>query len=147
MTRVGYILTSITPYCVYYPHNYIISYLSNCPFFTVDPPKIIRHPESKTVATGADITMSVQATGDDLHYQWQKDCVNLSDDDRHCDTGTHTLRIVEMERSDNKARYRCHVRNEIGETFSKEALFKVGKLVVCYSCKSNFIDDLRNCML
>ena len=74
--------------------------------------------------------MTVQATGDNLHYQWQKDGIDLSDDNRHHDTGSKTLRIVKVEVSDSKARYRCHVKNEIREEFSKEAVLKVGKLVV-----------------
>ena len=97
---------------------------------TVDPPKITRHPESKSVATGKDITMTVQATGDNLHYQWQRDNVDLSDDDRHHGTGTDTLHIVKVEKGDSKARYRCSVKNEIEEEFSKEAVLKVGKLVI-----------------
>ena len=95
---------------------------------TVDPPKITRHPESKSVATGKHITMTVQATGDNLHYQWQKDNIDLSDDNRHHGTGTDTLRIVKVEKGDSKARYRCSVKNEKGEEFSKEAVLKVGKL-------------------
>ena len=74
--------------------------------------------------------MAVQATGDNLHYQWQKDGVHLSDDGRHHDTGTHTLRIVKMEKCDNKAHYRCHVKNEIGEEFSREAVLTVSKLAI-----------------
>ena len=74
--------------------------------------------------------MSVRATGDNLHYQWQKDGVDLSDDDRHHGTDTDTLHIVKVEKSDNKARYWCSVKNEIGEEFTKEAVLKVGKLVV-----------------
>ena len=113
--------------------------LSNCLFIlTVDPPKITQHPESKSVATGADVTMTVRAAGDNLHYQWQKDGIDLSDDDRHRDTGTHTLHILKVEKSDNKARYRCHVKNEIGEEFSKDALLTVSKLVI------NVVDVCRN---
>ena len=74
--------------------------------------------------------MSVQATGGNLCYQWQKDGNDLSDDDRHHDTGTDTLHIVKVEKGDNKAHYRCHVTKEIGEEFSKEAVLTVGKLVI-----------------
>ena len=74
--------------------------------------------------------MTVRATGDKLHYQWQKDGIDLSDDDRHRDTGTHTLSIVKVEMSDNKARYRCLVKNEIGEEFSKDVVLTVSKLVI-----------------
>ena len=74
--------------------------------------------------------MTVQATGDNLHYQWQKNGIDLSDDDRHHDTGTSTLRIVKVEKGDGKARYRCSVKNEIREEFSKEAVLTVSKLVI-----------------
>ena len=73
--------------------------------------------------------MTLQATGDNLHYQWQKDGIDLSDDDRHRDTGTHTLRIVKMEK-DDKVHYRCHVKNKVGEEFSKDAVLTVSKLVI-----------------
>ena len=74
--------------------------------------------------------MTVRATGDNLHYQWQKDGIDLSDDDRHHDTGTHTLCIMKVETSDNKARYQCLVRNEIGEEFSQDAVLTVSKFVI-----------------
>ena len=76
--------------------------------------------------------MTVQATGDNLHFQWQKDGIDLSDDDRHRGTGTHTLGIVKMEKSDNKARYRCLVKNKIGEKFSRDAVLAVSKLVIMW---------------
>ena len=65
-----------------------------------------------------------------LHYQWQKDGIDLSDDDRHQNTGTDTLRIVKVAKGDNKAHYRCHVKNEIGDEFSEEAVLTVSKLVI-----------------
>ena len=75
--------------------------------------------------------MIVQATGDNLHYQWQKNGIDLSDDDdRHDGTGTDTLRIVKVEKGDSKARYQCSVKNEIGEEFSEEAVLTVSKLVI-----------------
>ena len=76
------------------------------------------------------MTMSIQATGDNLHYQWKRDGSNLSDDDRHHGTGTDTLHIVKVKKSDSKALYRCSVKNEIGEEFSKEAVLTVRKLVI-----------------
>ena len=74
--------------------------------------------------------MTVQATGDVLHYQWQKDGIDLSDDNRHHGTGTDTLRIVKVEKGDSKARYQCSVKNEIGKEFSEEAVLTVSKLVI-----------------
>ena len=74
--------------------------------------------------------MTVRATGDNLHYQWQKNGTDLSDDNRHHGTGTDTLHIVKVKKGDSKACYQCSVKNEIGEEFSKEAVLKVGKLVI-----------------
>ena len=84
-------------------------------------------PKTESLAPGREANFRVRATGDKFQYQWQKDRIDLSDDDRHHDTGTDTLRIVKVEKGDNKARYRCRVKNEIGEEFSKEAVLKVGK--------------------
>ena len=105
---------------------------------TVDPTKIIGHPESKSITTGGDVNTTVQATGDNIHYQWQKDGIDLSDDDRHCDTSTHTLRIVKMEKDDNKVHYSSLVKNEVGEEFSKDAVLTVSKLII------NVVDVCRN---
>ena len=61
-------------------HIYIIStYLSNCLIFlTVDSPKITQHPESKSVAAGASTNFTVEASGDDLRFQW-KQCLVKND--------------------------------------------------------------------
>ena len=74
--------------------------------------------------------MTVRATGDNLLYQWQKDGVDLSNDDRHHDASTDTLRVVKVEKGDSKAHYRCHVKNEIGDEFSREAVLTVSKLFI-----------------
>ena len=74
--------------------------------------------------------MSIQATGDNLHYQWKKNGNGLSDDDRHHGTGTDNLHIVKVEKGDSKSHYQCSVKNEIGEEFSKEAVLTVGKLII-----------------
>lgn len=74
----------------------------------------------------------VKATGDDLHFLWQKDCEILCDGGRYRDTGTDTLRIIEVEKNDNKSRYRCLVRNDKGEKLSQEAVLTVSKLVIMW---------------
>ena len=56
-------------------------------FFSVDPPKVIQHPNTQSVPTGAQTTFTVKATGDYLTFQWQK---NGSDD---C---TMTITTVEL---------------------------------------------------
>ena len=98
-------------------------------FLTVDPPKITQHPESKSVATGVSTTFTVEATGDDLHFQWKKDSEKLLDGRKYRGTKTHTLRIKDMEKSD-KGSYECLVKNDVGEELSEEADLVVSKLVM-----------------
>ena len=71
----------------------------------------------------------MKSTGESLQFHWQKNRIDLCDDDRYCDTNTDTLRIVEVEKGD-KGRYRCLVKNDIGRELSDEALLTVSKLVV-----------------
>ena len=98
----------------------------------VDPPRITQHPKDQSVATGADVSFHVEATGDNLHFQWQKNHSDLGDGDRCCGTRTNRLHIIEVEKSD-KGRYRCLVKNSVGEEFSHEAFLIVSKLVMCSS--------------
>ena len=98
-------------------------------FLTVDLPNITRHPESKSAATGESTTFVVEATGDKLHFQWQKNCQNLPDGNRYYDTTKDTLRIVKVEKSD-RAHYRCSVKNDKGEKLSNEAALTVSKLIL-----------------
>ena len=83
-----------------------------------------------SVTSGADVTFKARATGDNLHYQWRKDDIDLSDDNRYRDTDTDTLHILKVEKSDSKASYRCHIKNDLGERFSKEAVLIVSKLII-----------------
>ena len=83
------------------------------------------------MAPGRKATFKVEATGDCLKFKWQKDRkINLSDDEKCYDTDTDTLHIVKVEKGDNKARYQCLVKNEIGEEFSKDVVLTVSKLVI-----------------
>ena len=94
---------------------------------SADPPRITQHPKDQPVATGADVSFHVEATGDDLNFQWQKNHSNLHDCKRYCDAHTDTLHIVKVEKSD-KGRYSCLVKNAVGEKLSDEALLAVSKL-------------------
>ena len=80
---------------------------------------------------GTEVVFKVKATGVDLHFQWQKDRINLFDGGRYCDTDTDTLRIVEVENND-KGRYRCRVKNDNGIKFSDEVLLTVGELALMW---------------
>lgn len=81
------------------------------------------------MAVEAKAVFRVEATGDNLHFQWQKNRTDLSDGGRYCDTDTDTLYIVEVEK-DDKGRYRCIVENSVRKQFSKEASLTVGKLII-----------------
>ena len=96
-------------------------------FFTVNTPKITLHPESKSVVTGQPTTFTVEATGDDLWFKWQKNGVDLSEDGRHHGTDTDTLHIVKVAKDDNKSHYRCLVKNDIEENFSQQAVLTISK--------------------
>ena len=99
---------------------------------SADPPKITQHPKDQSVATGADVAFQVEATGDDLNFQWQKNHSNLHDCKRYCDAHTDTLHIVKVEMSD-KGCYSCLVKNAVGEKLSDEAFLTVSKLLIsCY---------------
>ena len=96
---------------------------------SADPPKITQHPKGQSVAIGADVVFQVEATGDDLNFQWQKNHSDLDDGERCCGTHTNTLRILEAEMSD-KGRYRCLVMNPVGKELSDEALLTVSKWLI-----------------
>ena len=108
----------------------------NClSFLTVDPPKITRHPESKSVATGPSTNFTVGASGDDLQFQWKKNGKYLCDGSKYRDTKTHTLHIKDVEKSD-KGSYQCLVKNDGGKELSEEADLAVSKFF------RDFIDNL-----
>ena len=110
-------------------------------FHSVDPPKITRDPESQSVATGTQTTLRVQAAGDDLQFQWQKDDIDIdsSEPRTQCNSAgdASTLHIQHTEKSD-KGRYRCLVKSpveKIGKA-SQEANLSVCKFF--FMCDSYF---------
>ena len=73
----------------------------------------------------------VKAAGDDVQFQWQKNCSNIQDSDtRYRGANSDTLRILEVKKED-RGYYRCRVKSEPGEKFSKEVVLTVSKLVKC----------------
>ena len=92
----------------------------------------MQHPNNQSVSTGAIVSFCVEATGDDLHFQWQRDHIDLQDGDKCCGTLTNRLHIVEVEVGD-KGRYRCLVKNPVGKEFSHEAFLIVSKLIILYA--------------
>ena len=126
-----------------HPLNFLffspIRLLPNFPFcLTVDPPEITQHPKGQSVATGADITFTIVASGDNLQFQWQKDGDDIgSNESWLCSSkpNTSTLKIPCVKKSD-KGCYKCLVKNpvECSEVSSYEAEVTVCKFVVkCYN--------------
>ena len=85
-----------------------------------------QHPKSQLVLTGAQATFKVEATGDDLIFQWLKDGSDVHNDSNYSGTDTSTLMIQHVKKSDGGC-YSCLVSNvaEIEEV-SDEA-----QLTVC----------------
>ena len=94
--------------------------------FSVDPPKVIQHPSCQTVPTGAQTTFTVEASGDGLKFQWQKNGSNLKNG-----TDTNALSIRHVKKSD-EGRYRCLVMNQVKKDgiLSKEAQLSVCKFKI-----------------
>ena len=81
-----------------------------------------------------NVEFSIEASGDSLQFQWQKDCSDLnSDDDKYWGVNTDTLHIVATEGSD-EGDYRCLVENDVGKLFSDKALLSFGKLIATATC-------------
>ena len=105
---------------------------------SVDPPEIIQGPESQSVATEAHTTFTVEAKGDGLQFQWQKDGIDIdsSEPRLHCDsTGdASTLHIQHTKKSD-RGRYRCLIKNPVEKSgkVSQEANLSVCKFLILLS--------------
>ena len=102
---------------------------------SVDPPKVSRDPENQSVATGANTMFRVEATGDGLQFQWQKDCIDIDSSEPRChcnSTGdASTLHIQHTKKSD-RGHYRCLVKNPVEKRgkASHEADLSVCKVLI-----------------
>ena len=92
----------------------------NQSYFHYQQPIITQDPDCQSVEVGTEAVFRVKATGDKLHFQWQKNERNLCDSDRYCGIETDTLRIIEVKDRD-KGCYRCIVKNDLERKVSKEA--------------------------
>jgi len=95
----------------------------------VKPPTIIQHPQSQSVPAGAEATLKVEAGGDDLIFQWQKNDIDVHNDSTYSGTDTNILKIEHVKKSE-EGYYRCRVKNEVNKDgeLSKEAHFTVCEL-------------------
>ena len=102
-------------------------------FLPVDAPTLTQHPESQSVATGADTVFRVEAMGDDLQFQWQKDGIDIesSGSRLRCNRTRNASTLhIQYTNKDDKGHYRCIVKNSVinSEKPSNEA-----HLLVCKS--------------
>lgn len=99
------------------------------PFFlTVSPANITTHPYDQIVAQGGTAEFSVNASGDGLIYQWQRNDANISDNHtKYEGVSTAVLTINDAE-VDDAGIYKCIVFNEAGDNVtSNEAILTVSK--------------------
>ena len=102
-------------------------------FHSVDPPKVSRDPENQSVATGADTMFRVEATGDELQFQWQKDGIDIDSSEprlhHNSVRNASTLHIKDTKKSDT-GHYKCLLKNLVEKRgkVSHEAKLTVCKL-------------------
>ena len=103
-------------------------FVSKTTLFVVDYPEVTEHPERQSVPSGGETIFKVEARGDDLIFQWQKNCRNLKNDSNHSGTGTNKLTIRQVKKSD-EGFYRCLVMNDVKKDgiLSEEAQLRVCK--------------------
>ena len=116
-----------------FSHSYkwqVIIFLSIF-FHAVDPPKITRHPESKSVETRTPTGFTVEATGDNLQFQWQKDGKDIERNTTRLQCSqtdnTSTLYLQRVVKS-NQGHYKCLVKNLVEKSGMPS---NTAKLTVC----------------
>ncbi|WP_342750535.1 Ig-like domain-containing protein [Termitidicoccus mucosus] len=80
----------------------------------VSPPRITRHPVAQSIQPGGTASFSVNATGNGLRYQWQKDGVDIAG-------ATSDALFVVYAKSSDAGVYRVIVSNDHGAATSYEA--------------------------
>jgi phosphohistidine swiveling domain-containing protein len=88
---------------------------------TVDSlaPVITAQPDDVSVLEGDPATFRVEATGNGLHYQWQKNGANIAG------ATSATFHIAHAPFADDGATYRCVVSNTAGSVTSRAAVLDV----------------------
>ena len=81
-----------------------------------------------SVIAEAEVIFTVEAEGEGLMFQWQRDGSNLYDDHRLHGTDTNTLSIHSVKKSD-QGYYSCLVKNDLGSKSSHNAKLSVCKLL------------------
>ena len=93
------------------------------------PPAITSHPAHQTADYGADVTLTVGASGTPLYYQWQKDGAPLADYANVAGANGAALTLVGVAQSDAGA-YTVVVGNSSGSVTSSPAILTVNPVTV-----------------
>jgi autotransporter-associated beta strand protein len=77
-------------------------------FGDIIPAAIVTHPATQTVGAGSDVTLTVEATGGSLSYQWKKDGFDISGET------TSALTLTDVLGAD-AASYTVQITNPLGQ--------------------------------
>ena len=139
--------------CFVFKGSCIQLFFIRCTFTLTDnPPKITQHPESTSVATGAPAVFTVEATGDNLQFQWQKNGKDIDQDKSrlycsHTDI-ISTLRIECVEKND-KGHYSCFINSPVEKSgiISHEAELNVCEFFCICMCGADYEFLIQFCGL
>lgn len=87
------------------------------------PPTIAQQPQNANIYEGENVTFSVTATGDSLHFQWDQDGTPVG-------TDSATLALTSVSASLNGAHFRCTVSGPCTSTTSTSATLGVGTVTL-----------------
>ncbi|MBQ1386756.1 MAG: hypothetical protein IIY75_08150, partial [Erysipelotrichales bacterium] len=92
-------------------------------------PVIVKDPVSQTVASGTAVSFTVEATGEDISYQWWYRTSStgtwVKSTAACANTPTYTLDASKVTKNRSGYEYRCRVKNEGGYVDSKAAVLTV----------------------
>ena len=89
--------------------------------------EIVKQPTSVTVKSGEMAEFTVEATGENLHYQWQFSNTNGKTWGNSSAEGANTAMLrVPMQAYRNGQMYRCVISNETGKVISEDAVMTLG---------------------
>ncbi len=80
--------------------------------------RIESHPESRQIKEGESVTFTIEASGKDVTYEWQKNGEKLIGQ-------SDPILTIENLKKANEGLYRCVVRGQCGEVISEEAQLTV----------------------
>ena len=93
---------------------------TSTPTPTLKPPVIISQPTARQVAVGQPAVFSVEATGENLSYQWRKNGFNITVDGK-----SQNYLIIATTLEDSGSLYSVVVSNSAGSITSKSASLSV----------------------